>query len=282
MSVTREWASVAEASPVRRRRSTPAGTELRKSVKWTTAVVVASALVTACGGGAAATAAKPSAPVRPVTKYRNTLPGLKATAPIDLIQTIFAFAPGAASTVHEHPSANLATVLQGQITVKMATGDRQAKAGEALSEPLNQHVQAVNTGPAEALVAVAFTVLHGTKPTVPVAGQPAPGIPNKALYTFTLNSPSISGGYSLMQQVLDFAPGSSTAKHHHGGPGVITVIQGSVVLNTDGKDQTFSTGQSFTELPGHTLQAFNRGSSDAIVVATFLVPDGAQLTTNLA
>jgi quercetin dioxygenase-like cupin family protein len=251
-------------------------------VKWTLAVVVASALVAACGGGTAATRSKPSSAVRPVTKYRNALPGLTASAPIDLIQTIFAFGPGAASVVHKHPSPNLATVLQGQITVKIPSGDKQAATGEALSEPINQPVQALNTGPADALVAGAFPVPHGTKPTAPVAGQPAPGTPSKTLYTFTLDSPSISGGYSLIQQVLDFAPGSSTAKHRHGGPGVITVIQGNVTLNTDGKDQAYTTGQSFTEIPGQTLRAFNRGSTDVIVVATYLVPDGAQLTTNLA
>jgi len=37
----------------------------------------------------------------------------------------------------------------------------------------------------------------------------------------------------------------------------------------------------FTEAPIQTLQAFNRGSSELIVVATYLLPDGAQLTTNL-
>jgi len=53
---------------------------------------------------------------------------------------------------------------------------------------------------------------------------------------------------------------------------VITVIQGNVTLNTDGKDQAYTTGQSFTEIPGQTLRAFNRGSTDVIVVATYLVP----------
>jgi hypothetical protein len=44
---------------------------------------------------------------------------------------------------------------------------------------------------------------------------------------------------------------------------------------------TYGVGESFTEMPGQTLQAFNRGSSELIVVATFLLPDGVQLTTNL-
>jgi quercetin dioxygenase-like cupin family protein len=62
---------------------------------------------------------------------------------------------------------------------------------------------------------------------------------------------------------------------------VITVLQGQVTLNSDGAEKTYNVGESFTETPGQTLQAFNRGSTELIVVATFLLPDGAQLTTNV-
>jgi quercetin dioxygenase-like cupin family protein len=242
---------------------------------------VAAALMAACGGGAVNVATKPSAPASPVTKYKNTLPGQTAAAPIDLIQSVLDFAPGAASVVHTHTTPNLATVLQGQVTVKMPSGDQQASAGEMLIEPLNQRVQAFNLGSGEAMVAVAFLVPHGGKPTAPVAGSPAPVTPNKTLYSFTLDSPSISGGYGLVQQVLDFAPGAQTAKHRYGGPGVITVIQGQVTLNRDGTERTYNVGESFTETPGQTLQAFNRGSIELVVVATYVLPDGAQLTTNV-
>jgi quercetin dioxygenase-like cupin family protein len=244
-------------------------------------LLVAAALMAACGGAAANVAAKPSAPAGPVTKYKNTLPGQTATGSIDLIQSIIYFAPGAASSVHKHPTSFLATVLQGQITLKTPSGDKQSSAGDVILEPLNQPVQAVNVGSVEAMTVVAYPVAHGAKPTVPVAGSKAPAIPNKTLYSFTLDSPSINGPYSLVQQVLDFAPGSQTARHRHGGPGVITVLQGQVTLNRDGTEKTYNVGDSFSETPGQTLQAFNRGSGELIVVATFMLPDGAQLTTNV-
>jgi quercetin dioxygenase-like cupin family protein len=62
---------------------------------------------------------------------------------------------------------------------------------------------------------------------------------------------------------------------------VITVVQGQVTLSSDGVETTYKAGDSFSETPGQTLQAFNRGSTELIVVATYLLPDGAQLTTNL-
>ena len=244
-------------------------------------LLVAAALVTACGGSAAHIAAKPSALPAPVVKYKNTLPGQTATGSIDLIQSILYFAPGAASAVHKHPTSFLATVVQGQITLKTPSGEQLSSAGDVIHEPLNQPVQAVNMGSVDAMTVVAYPVSHGGKPTVAVAGSPAPAIPNKTLYSFTLDSPSLSGPYSLVQQVLDFAPGSQTAKHLHGGPGVITVLQGQVTLNRDGIEKTYNVGESFSETPGQTLQAFNRGSTELTVAATYLLPDGAQLTTNV-
>ena len=241
---------------------------------------VSVALLAACGGG---TANPPgvATPTGPVTKYMNTLPGLNAGATVDLIQNVIDFAPGAASVVHIHTTPNLATVLQGQITVKTPAGDKQATVGQMLAEPVNQPLQAVNTGSSETMVVVAFVVPHGGKATAPVAGKPAPATPNKTLYAFTLSSPSVSGAYSLVQQVLEFAPGSQTSKYRLGGPGVFTVLQGYVILNSDGVERTFGMGESFAEVPGQTLQAFSQASSQAVVAATFLVPDGAKLTTNL-
>src|SRR5712664_2232942 len=171
-------------------------------------LLTATALVAACGSGTANAPAKSPVPAAPVAKYKNTLPGQTASAPIDLIQSVLYFAPGAASAVHKHPTPFLATVLEGQITLKTPSYERVSSPGEVILEPLNQPVQAVNMGSVQAMTVVAYPVPHGAKPTVPVAGSPAPATPNKTLYSFTLDSASVTGGYSVVQQVLDFAPGS--------------------------------------------------------------------------
>src|SRR5256885_3999889 len=75
--------------------------EKGEQMTWRLSVmIVAAALLAACGGTAASAAAKPSVPAGPVTKYRNMLAGQTATTPIDLIQSVLYFAPGAASVVH--------------------------------------------------------------------------------------------------------------------------------------------------------------------------------------
>jgi quercetin dioxygenase-like cupin family protein len=246
-------------------------------MKWISTLAVAAALA-ACGGSTPT--ARPAQPP-PVVKYQNTLPGLTASAPMDLVQSILVFAPGAASIVHTHAAPNLATVLQGQISVKTPSGDKTASTGFALFEPVGQPVQAFNRGSAEAMVAGAFPVPHGAKPTAPVAGAPAPATPNRTLYSVTMALPRLSGGYSVVQQVLDFGPGSQTPRYRLGGSAIVTVLQGQVTLGSDGVETTFSAGDSFTEMQGQPLQAFNRGNVDAILVASYVLPDGAKLTTNL-
>ena len=132
------------------------------------------------------------------------------------------------------------------------------------------------------MVVAAYPVPHGTKPTVAIAGQAVPATLNKTLYSFTLDSASIGGGYSVIQQVLDFAPGSQTLKNRHGGPGVITVLQGEAIVTIDGVEKTYKVGDSFSlTTTSQTMQAFNRGTTDLLVAASFLLPDGAQLTTNV-
>ena len=59
------------------------------------------------------------------------------------------------------------------------------------------------------------------------------------------------------------------------------MLQGHLTLTRDGVAMTYGPGDGFAEVPGQTLQAVNSGSSDVVLVATFLVPDGAQLTTNV-
>jgi len=66
---------------------------------------------------------------------------------------------------------------------------------------------------------------------------------------------------------------------HITAAGVVTVMSGEIALSSDGHEQLYAAGDSFTELPGQALQAINRTLSEAVLVATFLLPDGATLTS---
>jgi len=62
---------------------------------------------------------------------------------------------------------------------------------------------------------------------------------------------------------------------------VVTVLQGEATITIDGVEKTYKVGDSFSLTTSQTMQAFNRGTNELLVAASFLLPDGAQLTTNV-
>jgi len=57
-------------------------------------------------------------------------------------------------------------------------------------------------------------------------------------------------GKEMNLWTADLAPGAQTGKHHHPTPRFVIVLEGSVVLEMEGKaPQTFKAGQAFQEPP---------------------------------
>ena len=84
---------------------------------------------------------------------------------------------------------------------------------------------------------------------------------------------------SLVALVLEFAPGAGFPEHTHGAPVTVTVLQGQVTLREEGTAKTYSSGETWTETPGHVHSAVNEGTSPARVLVTALLPEGSELTT---
>jgi quercetin dioxygenase-like cupin family protein len=58
-------------------------------------------------------------------------------------------------------------------------------------------------------------------------------------------------GKEMTIWTADLAPGAATGNHHHPTPRFVVVLEGSVVLEIEGKPpQTFRAGQAYQELPG--------------------------------
>lgn len=260
--------------PVERRRSSPAFTELRKSVKWTIAVVVASALVAACCGGTAARAAKPSASDGPVFKYRNTLPGLMASAPIDLIQTIFAFAPGTASAVHTHPSPSCAEISTQQINQHKGAEMKSKLLAAFLICDLSAGVFAPNAQ-ATPSSGVTTTILAKSlfdKFAVNTHSLPADG------WQARLKTRGQSDAYVVDNKL---APGATTGWHSHPGPSLIFVVAGTVTNYTNEHGSctgaAYSAGSGFIDPGGEDAHNLRNESAttQAETIAVQLLPTGA-------
>lgn len=89
-------------------------------------------------------------------------------------------------------------------------------------------------------------------------------------------------GRSLTAVVVELAPSAKAASHHHAGIVFASVLEGAVrsQLN-DGAVSEYRAGQYSIEPPDakHTLTSNTSRSTPARLLAVFIAPTGAQLTT---
>ena len=110
-----------------------------------------------------------------------------------------------------------------------------------------------------------------------VLAQLPPGIKVVGMKSMPVTVPA--GGYQLVNQVLELAPGAKIANHTHGGPVVVTVISGQVTIKDAAGSHVLTAGQSATEQKGYVHAASNTGASPARLAVSYLIPNGAKLTT---
>lgn len=117
----------------------------------------------------------------------------------------------------------------------------------------------------------------GTGPPASTVPKPSPS--PTVTFQARLDRPDVSGDFDEIQLLIEFPPGAWTPLHSHGGPGLVTVIQGQVVRRTGGIDTTYRQGEGWTEETGNVHQVGNLTNTTAMTVAGFLIPKGAALTT---
>lgn len=126
--------------------------------------------------------------------------------------------------------------------------------------------------------ALAIAMLAGTA-AHPVAAAnatpPGPVTVSQAAFPVTAGDKA----YNLINLVLDFAPGSGVPQHTHGGPVLVTVLSGEIVLMQAGHEKMVKAGESFREQPGEVHAVVNRGSQTTRVAVSILLPLGAEATT---
>ena len=89
-------------------------------------------------------------------------------------------------------------------------------------------------------------------------------------------------GQSLTAVTVDVPPGDVSPPHHHAGFVFVYVLAGSVdsKLN-DEPSKRFATGETWVEPPGtlHASMSNPSKTEPARILAVFVAPDGAELTT---
>jgi quercetin dioxygenase-like cupin family protein len=86
--------------------------------------------------------------------------------------------------------------------------------------------------------------------------------------------------FEAVQLVVDFPVGSGVARHVHGGPAYITMLDGEMRMSIgDGALRTYPAGQSFVEPYEVVAEGSNPSAAPASLLVTYLLPVGAAVTT---
>jgi quercetin dioxygenase-like cupin family protein len=86
--------------------------------------------------------------------------------------------------------------------------------------------------------------------------------------------------FEAVQMVVDFPLGARVARHTHGGPGYITMIDSELTMWIGADEgRVYRTGESFVEPFKIVASGANLSATPASVLVTYLLPVGAAVTT---
>jgi quercetin dioxygenase-like cupin family protein len=112
-----------------------------------------------------------------------------------------------------------------------------------------------------------------------VAGAQQTGFKRTVVQQGDLSVP----GREVVQAIAEFQPGATVGRHTHPGEEVAYVLEGSVVLEVEGKPNvTLASGQGFMIPAGTVHNATNHGSGQARVLATYIVEKGKPVASPVA
>jgi quercetin dioxygenase-like cupin family protein len=219
-------------------------------------------------------------PPAPTTRHQARMDGLPVAGPAEVFTHVFETQPGAKTPRHTHPAPLLGTVFEGELTMTIGGVERAYKVGESFIEPPGVVSVAHNRGAVRSRVMGTMVLPKGVAPSTAEPGEPAPASPAPTTFYIHRTDAIIpAGAYEVAHTVLDFAPGAQTPPHTHPGQVVGTVLEGEITFTTGGATRVYQAGETIVEPPGVVGQARNAGGAQATVLAVYLLPKGAPLST---
>ena len=108
------------------------------------------------------------------------------------------------------------------------------------------------------------------------AQQPAPAFKRTELQRADLSAP----GREVVQAIAEFPPGAAVGRHTHPGEEVAYILEGTVLLEVDGKPAATKKAGEYFIIPAGTIHnATNNSKGSAKVLATYIVEKGKPTAT---
>jgi quercetin dioxygenase-like cupin family protein len=85
--------------------------------------------------------------------------------------------------------------------------------------------------------------------------------------------------FQVVQMLVELPPNAVVPPHIHGGPAYVTVLAGEVIYWEGDRAEQYGPGGMWIEEPAIPGSAANVGDTTVQLLATYLLPIGAPLTT---
>jgi quercetin dioxygenase-like cupin family protein len=213
------------------------------------------------------------------TVFNKRFEAASVPGPIELIQVVLDLPPGAGLPSHMHGGQTFVTLVEGALTVREEGGERTYQAGETFVEQPGEVHSVVNPTSGTTRLLVSYVLPKGAPQTTVQEGAVAPAVGPTTVVRGTFDIANPPQQFEVVQVLLEFAPGAWTPAHSHGGPVLVTVLEGQVTERRPGVERRFGPGEGWTENEGDVHAAGNDSGAKTSVLASFLLRRGAELTT---
>lgn len=205
-------------------------------------------------------------------------------AQAEVMQVVLGLAPGTWTPTHIHGGDVYVMVLEGEMSLRMGDTTQKFKAGEGWIDSRDEPHAAGNDGSVPARVVITFILPKGATPTTVVGTGAQSDVPPgpTTISQFKTDAPALPSPLDVVQRLIEYVPGASSATHTHPGPNRVTVLEGELTVREGAADRKVGALQSFIEPPGQVHSAHNMSAGVTRVVAAALVPRGAPYSTAAA
>jgi len=108
--------------------------------------------------------------------------------------------------------------------------------------------------------------------------QPAPAVKRTVLLQHDVSAP----GYEALLVQVEIPVGGREGRHTHPGTAIIHVLEGAITLDYEGKPTTtYKAGDSFFVEAGKVHEGINKTNMPTKAIATFVIPKGQPVTTQV-
>jgi quercetin dioxygenase-like cupin family protein len=254
--------------------------EVSSVSKATKRLLIWAATVSALSLTAPVGAALAQSPPQPIPVFESRFDTLEQAAEIELIQRVIEFAPGAGSPPHRPGGHLLVTVLEGEMMLRRGGAVARFTEGQSWREEPGEVDEPFNDSPTRARILLSALVPKGASLVI-FQGTESSGSPrpfSASIFDSRFQVPKPAAALTVVQQILDVAPGARTAPRAHTGPAMFLVLDGELMLHSDGPERRFTAGQSWVEELGQVYSLVSLTPGATRVAVTLLVPQGAELT----